>query len=434
MVAPVKHAGGMREDPRKRHMKANFAQKERAYKEMGRPRGGLGGPKRRGNKWDALKVLGGTLMDLDGTMGYGHRDAAMQGIQGRRAQEDQQRREAERQAQMAKFAEGLTPEQQALFQIAPNAVIGGKAEQMFAQPQGLSPSDQLAREKFEYEKRSDKEARANPESDLPTGMRISAETGQPEWIPGYLEGQERLRTAGKPSTSVTVESGLDPSAVPSGWEGYVQDGKYMLRPTPGGPADIETKAGEGAKGTMDAVITTFASEYQKLNEAGAVRNSEKGPLANFQAYMQTSPMGREFGKMTGSPAEAARETIEALQPNIVQAIMSQPGISARAFDSDKELEFFLRSITAPRADYMANMSALYILDKKFGTGTAIEKILTPDEIAAVQQMSAADPLNFQLDQVLDAQAPEGGSGEVFDESLLEFMDPEDRALFSGGMQ
>lgn len=94
MVAPVKHAGGTRGDPRKRHMKANFAQKERAYKEMGRPRGGLGGPKRRGNKWDALKVLGGTLMDLDGTMGYGHMNQAAQQIQDRRQLAEEEARKA----------------------------------------------------------------------------------------------------------------------------------------------------------------------------------------------------------------------------------------------------------------------------------------------------------------------------------------------------
>ncbi|NQY98867.1 MAG: hypothetical protein HRT82_17070 [Henriciella sp.] len=257
------------------------------------------------------------------------------------------------------------------------------------------------------------------------------------WQKSSTTGQ--LRRVGGGGVNVTVDNGVKPSRVPSGWEGYYDEsGNYNLRPSPGGPADIEAQAGANSKETMDAVITTFASQYQKLNEAGAVRNSEKGPLANMSAYFQTSDAGREFGKMTGSKAEAARETIEAMQPNIVQAIMSQPGISAKAFDSDKELEFFLKSITAPRADYMANMTALYILDKKFGTGTAIQKILTPDELASVQQLAAADPLNFQLDQVMDASAAQpsqsGSQGvpEGVDPADWEFLTEEERALFSGG--
>lgn len=236
-----------------------------------------------------------------------------------------------------------------------------------------------------------------------------------------------------PLVQVNTGDDVKPSSVPSGWEGYYdENGSYNLRPSPGGPADIESRAGESSKRVMDAVISTFATKYQQLNEAGAVRNSEKGPVENFQAYMQTTPMGREYGKMTGSKAEAARETIEAMQPNIVQAIMSQPGISARAFDSDKELEFFLRSITAPRSDYMANMSALYILDKKFGTGTSLQQVLTPDELASVEQFATADPLSFQLDSIMDApQATSQQAEEPFDESLLEYMTPEELALFGG---
>ena len=64
----------------------------------------------------------------------------------------ERRKEAERQAKMDKFKAGLTPEQAMLFDVAPNAVAGGMAEQMFAKPAGPSYADKLAREKFEYEK------------------------------------------------------------------------------------------------------------------------------------------------------------------------------------------------------------------------------------------------------------------------------------------
>lgn len=48
-------------------------------------------------------------------------------------------KEAEQQAKMDKFAQGLTPEQAALFGIAPQAVAGGMAQQMFAKPERHKP-------------------------------------------------------------------------------------------------------------------------------------------------------------------------------------------------------------------------------------------------------------------------------------------------------
>lgn len=66
------------------------------------------------------------------------------------------KQDALQQAKMDQFKKGLTPEQAMLFDVAPGAVAGGMAEQMFAQPQGMSYADKLAREKFEYEKQQGK--------------------------------------------------------------------------------------------------------------------------------------------------------------------------------------------------------------------------------------------------------------------------------------
>ena len=49
-------------------------------------------------------------------------------------------KEAEQQAKMDKFAEGLTPEQAALFGIAPEAFAGSMAKQMFAKPESADPA------------------------------------------------------------------------------------------------------------------------------------------------------------------------------------------------------------------------------------------------------------------------------------------------------
>lgn len=114
-----------------------------------RPRGGLGGPpKRKGRGWDALKVLGGTLMDLDGSMGYGHMDRAAQGIQARNAMMAEQAEEQRRQAMMQKYTDGLSPEMAQLAQLAPDKFLESRMQQAFAQPaqsgRFLTPEEEIA--------------------------------------------------------------------------------------------------------------------------------------------------------------------------------------------------------------------------------------------------------------------------------------------------
>ena len=41
--------------------------------------------------------------------------------------------------------------------------------------------------------------------DLPEGMRLNPSTGQPEWIPGYLDAKARLAAAGRSTTSITYD-------------------------------------------------------------------------------------------------------------------------------------------------------------------------------------------------------------------------------------
>ncbi len=112
-------------DARYRHMKANLLPEDSKMNgrlEGGgpgrphsgpqsvppRPRGAFGGPPRRKARgWDALKVIGGTLQDLDGSMGRGNREAAMQSILQRNEQLRLQQENEARKAKMAEVLKGL---------------------------------------------------------------------------------------------------------------------------------------------------------------------------------------------------------------------------------------------------------------------------------------------------------------------------------------
>ena len=80
-------------------------------------------------------------------------------LQQRQTQKAQQQRQAKIDDLLGQGGMNFSPQQQALFQIAnmpgmSPAIQGGFARHLFG-PAGLSPSDQLAREKFEYQKQQD---------------------------------------------------------------------------------------------------------------------------------------------------------------------------------------------------------------------------------------------------------------------------------------
>jgi hypothetical protein len=213
----------------------------------------------------------------------------------------------------------------------------------------------------------------------------------PPGMPGYYQrstttGQTR-RVAAPPSPGININTGANGPEVGTIPQGYavVRDPNnpsgYRMEAIPGGPAGIEAQGASTAKAALDNTFEGIMQSYVDLQQKGAIRDVEKGPIENLSAYVQTSPVGREFGKAVGSPAESLRETIEALQPSITQAIMSQPGMSARSMDSQRELEFFMKSITTPSADVWANYTTLHALDKRFGSGQLMNKMLQQGRIA-----------------------------------------------------
>lgn len=70
--------------------------------------------------------------------------------------------------------------------------------------------------------------------DLPSGMRISPESGQAEWIPGYIEGQQQIKGAGKAETNIYNNLGEQTPGREKADKIYAED---FVKWTTGGFAD-----------------------------------------------------------------------------------------------------------------------------------------------------------------------------------------------------
>jgi hypothetical protein len=73
-------------------------------------------------------------------------------------------------------------------------LVQGSANEGFT----LSPDD------IRFDPMGREIARGMPKQNLPTGMQVNPETGQPEYMPGYLSGQQEIRRAGASNTNVNI--------------------------------------------------------------------------------------------------------------------------------------------------------------------------------------------------------------------------------------
>lgn len=320
--------------PPRKHLKMNIVPEGGAQSAPVRPRGAFGGPpKRRGGDWGRKAVLAmKALTELDPRY-----RGNFQQQQDLYAQQDflasQEADKARRDAAMAKFGKELTPQQQALFAIAPDAVIGAKAEQMFATPEGPSFADQLAARKFEHEKRMDKEE-----------LHRDSLPQSPEWVdietPPGMQGvwQENTKTgakkrvAGPPSNGISIDK--DGNITIGGPNGgattrytaaqdasqlaEARDRANQLTPVLNTmyAARSELLGPDGKEGTEDDLDTgSFAGPMQML------RRALPGEQTDETRYDNLDALSKEFGieKLAGIGGnDTERELLTAIQtgPNI----------------------------------------------------------------------------------------------------------------------
>jgi len=140
----------------------------------------------------ALSMVGGALMDLDGTMGRGNLNAAISRHDGRLKGQEAEAEQAKRQQAMEQMLQGMTPEQRMAYQANPDAFGKAYSESLFRKEDPFTLSQ--GQQRFGPDGRPI--ASVDPKVErpnLPTGM-VMGDDGA-EWVPGYLEGQKQIAAA-----------------------------------------------------------------------------------------------------------------------------------------------------------------------------------------------------------------------------------------------
>ena len=389
---------------------------------------------------------------------------ALQGFAGGMQSARQRQEQAKQQAKMDKFKEGLTPEQAMLFDVAPQAVAQGMAGRMFAEPAGP-----------EYFKSGDDiigvhNGQSSMVYDAPDAP---VERWEPINPPAGQDGYwERSTTTGKTrrvgsGQTINVNTGTDGtpyrsiSEVPLGdavplslVDGYdIPDGMFPVRDgsrvgfgwEPIGGSEASRKAESRSDNTT---VSSLINSYATLHNNKAIVSTQNTAGENIAGIYSNSIFGRLQDKVGGdignADNDAARDTIQGLSMNALMKMISMSDVSAKAMDSDAEMKAWLSSIKSD--NFESALLKLHVLDTSFQDGQALRQAFENQVIDAntylyVTQRAQTDPMAVAMAKraqqyagLADRVGTENMTTDelVAAEGLLEFMDPEDRKLFTGG--
>ncbi len=117
-------------------------------------------------------------------------------------------------------------------------------------------------------------------------------------------------------------------------------------------------------------VTTIASamrqKYIDLKQKGAAVSTQNSTMDNLSASMRQSTVGQYVGRRAGTEEQSIRNQINMQLPNLINSIRSASGMSAKAMDSNTELQFYLKMASDPSVDIESNLAALDTIEKQYG--------------------------------------------------------------------
>ena len=189
-----------------------------------------------------------------------------------------------------------------------------------------------------------------------------------------------------PTASQTVNvdsSGNTIGAPPAGmaWARNPNDNSVAMRPVPGtdyyqpvavpiGGSETESKMSDAAAARegISASVAQMTDAIGSLAEMGALPDPTKPVAENISARIRGSKAGQVVAGALGTEEQSLRNTFNTNKPALINSIRQATGQSARAMDSERELEFYLKQIGEENADAVSTLAALYTIETRFNPG------------------------------------------------------------------
>lgn len=125
-----------------------------------------------------------------------------------------------------------------------------------------------------------------------------------------------------------------------------------------------------ARTQVSGILNDVRKNYQDLNTKGGMVDTNKSASSNIAASLGASNAGQFVGKKVGTEEQSIRNKINNQIPALINSIRQATGMSAKAMDSNAELQFYLQQASNPQLDIQANLSALDMLEKLYGASSS----------------------------------------------------------------
>lgn len=276
----------------------------------------------KGANWaDGLGMLGAMLRDLDGTMGSDNTAQAKAAWdqhvadQQAKAMETQEMRRQEALRKLMGGMPGLSDQQRLLLEAGAPGAQEAITDQAFATPDPVEYFAPVETEngyaQFSKDGSDPRQFEGiAPAVDLPTGMRMG-ENG-PEYIPQYMEGQERLKAAGRSQVTVnTGDMGAGQRPIvdkpPKGYQRVWDEAESTYR-------DVPIPGGEAARAEEEANTKAYQAFQADREQMGAIM--ENIDAADTLINNWTAGAGSLLDSIPATQARDLKARMETVRANI----------------------------------------------------------------------------------------------------------------------
>lgn len=129
-------------------------------------------------------------------------------------------------------------------------------------------------------------------------------------------------------------------------------------------SDIE-KRDVGRK-QVNLIADRLVDSYKQLQTKGATIDPSQSPYENLVARVRATGVGQGLGNAFGTEEQSVRNQIKSQIPALINSIRSATGMSAKAMDSNAELQFYLKQATDEKVDLPTNLRALQTVKELYG--------------------------------------------------------------------
>ena len=152
---------------------------------------------------------------------------------------------------------------------------------------------------------------------------------------------------------------------------------------------------------LESVLRDMNTQYERLTARGGIPSESRSAGANIGAFVAGTAPGQMIGRALATPSQTARNQIESLRNELLQAFKAATGMTAQEANSNEDV----RRLMAAMSDTTMSIESVRGIMQNFSKRYGLGELNFPETTAPAP--AAAAPRDGVPDQRRGAAAPAG---------------------------